>query len=661
MLSSFYPVVAGRVSDASSRHRSLYQVQVGRIAIQDLERQLSTGQRFSRPSDDPTAALRVIGLQREMEFRDQTARNLDSAQGYLNASESTLSNVQDLLTEFRGLGIEASGNLAGEADVAGWVNQIETGIHRLAAAANTKYLDRYLFTGGVVTNPTLTQSNTAVLFQGNDLALQSVADQQDYLTHNVTGFQAFGLISQSVDGSASLNPAAVGSTRLADLNVGRGVSPGAIEFSNGTEEVIIDLSDAEFVQDVVNKVNESVSLDGRAIQASIVNGSLVVDYADGNPGTIRISEVGTGRTAKDLGIASTTPAPVLPITSTPLQPIVRPTTALSQLNGGVGFNWSEGFQIRQGGKSFSIDFTGAQTVEDALNAINRSGASVIADVSPDSNSLRIRSTASGQDFSIAESGGTLASTLGLKTFHAQTQLSELNYGRGVQFGPTNDLRFTRNDGTTFEVDLGDAITVQDVLDRINNHVDNQVVGTRIVAQVSDNGIQLTSPTPPIPPTPPNPVPIKVEPVGGSQAVWDLGLISKGATSSPSTSSGGFDVIQGSDPNPQEVKGMFNSLYRLRDAVRDKDSGGITRAITLLDEDLSRLSLTRGSLGVEQQRIDNLREQQEAAKIELKADESRTFEADIATVISELNARQIAYEASLKLLANAGQISLFNYL
>ena len=104
MLSSFYPVVAGRTSDANSRYRSLYQVQSGRIAIQDLEQQLSTGLRFSLPSQDPSAAIRVIGLQRELEFRDQTLRNLDSSQGYLNATESNLANAQDIVTELRGLG-----------------------------------------------------------------------------------------------------------------------------------------------------------------------------------------------------------------------------------------------------------------------------------------------------------------------------------------------------------------------------------------------------------------------------------------------------------------------------------------------------------------------------------------------------------------------------
>jgi flagellar hook-associated protein 3 FlgL len=660
MLSSFYPVVAGRVSDSAARHRSLYQVQIGRIAMQELERQLSTGERFAKPSDDPTAALRVIGLQRELEFRAQTARNLDSAQGYLNATESSLGNVQDLMTEFRGLGVEASGNLSSEADRSGWINQIDAGIQRLVAASNTKYLDRYLFTGGVVQTPTVSQSNSAVVFQGNQLSLQSLADQQDYLTHNVTGNKAFGLLSTAVEGITPLAPNAITSTRLADLNSGRGVSPGAIQFSSGTDNVVVDVANADRLEDVLGAINGKVSLDGRAIHASLVNGQLQIQYDDGSPGTIRIAEVGTGRTANDLGIRTTSPSPALPIVSNNLSPRVRGTTSLAQLNNGAGFNWQEGFQIEQAGVSYNVDFSGAQTVDDMLNAINRSGAAVYADWSDGSGALRIRSTASGVDFTIRENTGTLAQSLGVRTFSGQTRLSELNYGRGVSFGEASDLRLTRHDGTTFDVSLKGAITVQDVLDRVNNHADNQDPVNRIsaVLQQSANGIQLTS-TPPV--GPPDPVPIKIEAAGGSSAAWDLGLIKIGETQSTATLSGSNYQIAGSDPNPQEVKGMFNSLFRLREAIRNQDQNGISRAVALIDQDLSRLSLTRGSLGVEQQRIDSLKVNQELTTINLKADQSSLFEADFPSIISELNARQIAYEASLKLLGNANQTSLFNYI
>jgi flagellar hook-associated protein 3 FlgL len=630
--------------------------------MQQLETQLSTGQQFQLPSEDPAAAIRVIGIQRELEFKSQTLRNLDSAQGYLNVTETNLGNVQDLMTELRGLGLEAIGNVVGDVERTGWINQIDATIDRLMAVANSKYLDRYLFSGGSVGTPTVQKGREGVRFTGNEMNLLGIAAVGDYIAHNVTGQKALGLVSQGVVGRVDLNPVALATTRLSDLNRGEGISPGAIQFSDGTNQVIIDLANAESLDDVLTKVNGTVSLGGREISLSLSNGVLVADYADGNPGTLRITDVGTGRAATDLGIATSGPLPPLPISSGPLHPILRTTTQLSQLNDGAGFNWGEGLQIQQGDQLYSINFSDVGTIEDVLGSIHRSGASVVADISPDGRGLRIRSTESGSSFSISELNGTLAESLGLKTFHEQTQLSELNFGRGIATTPGHDIVIVRNDGTELNVDLENAKTIEDVLNTINNHVDNQDAATKIVASLkaTGNGIQISSEVFAGPP-PPSAGPIRIRTSGGSQAAWDLGLVERGQAEAVATTIGSEYIIQGSDSNPQEVKGIFNSLTRLRDAIAANDTTLVTRAVSLIDEDLSRLSLSRGSLGVEQQRIDSLKSLQEDQEIELKADKSRNLEADMTEVISNLNAYKIAYEASLKLLANANQTSLFNFL
>jgi len=667
MLSSFYPVVAGRTSDALSRYRSLYQVQVSKLSIQQLEDQLSSGKRFSLPSQDPTAAIRIIGLQRDLEFRDQTLRNLDSSQSYLNVTESTLGNVQDTLIEIRGLGVESAGNVNSDAEREGWVNQINATLERLTAAANTRYQDRYLFAGGNLDTPTVSKLLDTIQFSGNDLDLLTIADTGEYIAHNVTGQKALGLISDGVVSRVDLNPAAIGRTRLADLNGGNGISPGAIQLSNGLERVTVELSGAETLDDVLERVNNAAPLSGRNVQFSLNNGSLVARYADGGLGQLHIIESGTGRTARDLGILTETLLAPLPITGTTLDPILRPTTLLSQLNGNTGLIANDGIRIEQNGKTYNILLGTAVTIEDLTNIINGSGAAVRADITPDGRNLRIRSTQSGADFSIGENTGNLAERLGLRTFHQQLRLDQLNFGQGIHSTDGPDLSIQRNDGSEFAIDLVGTTTVQDALDRINNHVNNQDPATKLTASLNavGNGITIASsvyvPNPLGPPLTTTPGPIKVRNAGGSQAAFGLGLIPKGSLEAEASLVGTTYTVVGKDPNPQEVKGVFNSLIRLREAISSKDTSAIARAVELVDVDLSRLSLSRGSLGVQQQRIDDLKSLQEDNQIELKADESRNFDADFAKTITELQARQASYEASLKLLGSASQLSLFNYL
>jgi flagellar hook-associated protein 3 FlgL len=120
-------------------------------------------------------------------------------------------------------------------------------------------------------------------------------------------------------------------------------------------------------------------------------------------------------------------------------------------------------------------------------------------------------------------------------------------------------------------------------------------------------------------------------------------------------------IVGQDPNPQEVKGVFNSLLRFREAVERGDLGQIARAAELFDEDLDRLTASRASLGVSLQQIDDLNRNHEDRNNDLTQSESRLFDADIAATIADLNGRQIAYEASLKLLAGTNRLNLFDFI
>lgn len=667
MLSSFYPVVAGRTSDSLSRNRSLFQVQAGRLEIQKIEQQISTGRRISSPSQDPAAAIRTIGIQRELEFRDQAIRNLDSSQSYLNVTESTLANVQDIMTEIRGLGVESAGNLASDEERSGWISQINASIERLTAAANSRHLDRYLFSGGGLGGETIDMNDGLVRFKGNDASLLTIANDGEYVAHNVTGQRAFGLISDGIVSNTNLSPTAVENTRLTDLNQGRGISSGAIVISDGIEKVTVDLAGSDTLSDVLQRLNDSAPIGGREIQATLQNGLLEIDFADGSPGNIRITESSTGTTAADLGILANSPGVATPKIGNALTPILRPTTLLSQLNGGIGFAPTDSLRIQQNGRSYEIAVGNATTIEDLNNKINASGARVLAEITPDGRSYRIRSIESGSNFSIGEGSGGLASQLGLRTFDSQTRLDQLNFNQGVTLADGPDLRITRNDGSEFLVDLNGSITVQDVLDRINNHSANQNSATRINATLNAAGTGIAFQSaeyvvdPLGPPLTTTPGPITVQNAGGSQAAWDLGLIPKGSTSATASTLAGQYTLTGTDPNPQEVKGVFNTLVRLREAIQNKDSVAIGRAVELADLDLQRLSLTRGSLGVQQQRIDNLKELQELTRIELKADESRNLDTDLAQAITDLTARQAAYEASLRLLSNSSQLTLFNYL
>ncbi len=110
--------------------------------------------------------------------------------------------------------------------------------------------------------------------------------------------------------------------------------------------------------------------------------------------------------------------------------------------GGTGqaLDTNAGLLISNGGKSATIDTSGAKTVEDLLNDINGAGLGLVAEINSDSSGINVRSTLSGTGLTIGENGGQLATQLGIRTYTQDTKLSDFNGGLGAGFWISSAIR-----------------------------------------------------------------------------------------------------------------------------------------------------------------------------------------------------------------------------
>lgn len=654
-MSSFYPAVSGRTSNQLGISRLLFQINNDQNAIQSLQTQLSTGRRISVPSDDPGAAIRALTAQRQLEFKAQVDDNLQSADTILSATESTLAQAQSIMNEMRGVAVQSIGTTLSDAERAAFSEQVQSAISKLAELGNSKFRDQFIFGGSSVLDNPFDFAGDSVRFSGNDEELRTISDFASTVAANVTAEDAFGVRSNEIVSTVDFDPSVSLETPLAQLNRGRGVSPGAVSFGDGAEVITLDLANAHDLQDVVEKISGTV-LGPRTLTASLTANGLTVAYADGLGGTLRIAEVGSGKTAESLGINNSAVAGSSPTVGTDLRPILTKETALSQLFGGTGITIGELFQIRQGEKDFVVSTNGIATVEDLINRIHASGAQVVAAIAPSGEGFSIQSTESGTAFSIGERGTGLATKLGIRSMTGTTPLSRLNFGQGIFTNEdTDDLLLTRSDGTQFSVDLSGAQNVQDVIEQINNNVDNFTPALRIQASLATNGngIVLSAPD--------GLSPIRVRNIGGSQAAWGLGLVPTGSESASGTTVGTRSVISGGDVSGVEVEGVFTSLIRMRQALDANRPEDMIRITAGLDDDIQRMSLARGLVGTRQQSIERTRDLSAEQQLQLKEIESIELDADLAQVISELSAREAALQASLQLMGQTSRQTLFNYI
>lgn len=647
------PVATNRTSTPLNNQRLLFQLNNDQLAIQRQYDQLSTGRRVLRLSDDPAAAARALGLQRGISRSDQLVRNATATEGYYQSTDVALDRVDSALITARGVAVEAAQNILSEDEQEALALTIRQTMESIVSAGNAMFVDHQLLGGVLQTSDALTHENGTVRFSGTDAVGQTKVGSGTNTRFTVSGSDAIGVASKFHTGSP-LNAALNEDTRLVDLRQGQGVRPGVLNISNGTERVELDLRDAASIGDVVD-VLRNVNLGGRPLGVRLEGDSIRIQYADTLPGTLAIADAQGSSLAKDLSISNPQGFRPPPLIGDRLSPRVTLATPIEELDGGAGLDLSDGIVIDRGGERFTIDLSEAKTLGDVMISINRSNAGVKAQLDEAGGRIELRGLISGVDYSVGENGGNAASQLGIRTADEKTLLSDLSRERGVFLNSNGpDLVIRRADGVELALELENAQTVEDVIALVASHPLNQDTRrVRLTLSTVGNGLQLASPS--------GVGPIRVTQPGSSDVGTQLGLIPPGETEASSQIVNGSAVLRGSDYGPRDSGGAIDTLLRLERAVRSNDIPEIGRLQAKLDQDLDVSSRTRGRVGVWSANLQDLKAAVQDESVLLQGQLSEELDADLASVISELQARQAALEASMRFVGQTANLTVLNYL
>lgn len=466
---SLGPILSGRLPNSLAISRSTQSLQSQNIYLQQLQDQLSTGQRFQLPGEEPAHAIRTVVLQSVIERNEQINVNTQQNQSFLSATDSALNSIGDIFDQAKGIILSGVGDSVTDAERDQLATEVGTLIDNALNTANTKHSGRYIFAGTDTGQIAFERSAQGIRYNGDLLETSSFIGVDSLIANNVNPDEAFRPFAkvQGVD----VDPSLATSAKLSSLRGGDGISDlGPIEVTinigagNVTEK--IDLTGADTIQDIITRLEAPFGgALNVALDAASGNGlELSINLPD--TGTVAVTDIQGSNIAKSLGIESTA---VATINGTDLNPTLSLQTTLASLNNGTGIGTTagNGLLITQGTKSEVVDLNGLTTVEDLFNEIKLAGFDVSLGFTEDGSGLEISSRVSGANFSIGENGGNNATLLGIRTLTADTELDELNGGLGVHRDGTNSLDITRRDGTELEIDLSATRTIQDVLDTVN--------------------------------------------------------------------------------------------------------------------------------------------------------------------------------------------------
>jgi len=635
------PLQLARVSNLLRANLGTSNINRTQQQLLEVQNQLSTGERLNLPSDDPGDSAIVQQLQKLLEQRKAYSDNLQHAQSQLGEVDSSLGDLTDLIQQAQQI---ASANVGSDvsADERTSAAAIVKSLQSQALSVGNKQFEGvFLFAGDRSTDAPFVEDVGGVKFVGDSNVLTNVYDENTKLPFMVDGAEVFGALSSRMKGSVDLTPNLTLSTRIVDVKGAgnTGVHLGSIQVSDGTTTKIIDLSNADSIGDVKN-----------AIDAAGVGGITAGIAADGNSialnataaDNITVTEVGNGTTAADLGILQTTPQGAgVAVDGANIGPKVTNLTKLADLKGGAGIDLS-GLVLTNGQSTANVGLAGATTVEDLLNAVNGSKTGVQASINDAGDGIDLVNPTQGVGLTIGENGGTTAADLGIRSLAPSTKLSELNGGKGVSTSSGAELQVTRQDGTTFQVEIGSAQTIQDVIDAINTADAGGGVTASFATQ--GNGIVLTDTTT-------GPGQLSVTSINFSTAAKDLGL--------DQAASGG--TLTAKDTNQIEVPGVFGNLQKLRQALEASDQQGITAAAEGLKEDYDRIVRVRGETGARVQELESRQTSLSGENLSTTNLLSSLKDTDFTEAISRFQTLQTALQASMQTTARVLNLSLMDFL
>jgi len=608
----------------------------------ELQKQMSSGRRINKPSDDPIGTIRDLDYRKELSKIQQYRGAIAQGQNWMGIYDNALADVNRMLSSARELAVAmANETFDSDARLAS-AGEVSSMLERIIQIANDELEGKSIFAGFRTNIKPIIMSATGARYVGDTGKIQFQIDTSSRFDVNLIGSNVFLKQVTILGQNSDYNTSITATTMLADLKGGTGITlpPGTITISDYNLGInsIINLGAAIDINDALNIINTRLTADG------ITN--LTAELGDeGN--NIKFVTTQNG--------------------------LISNQTSLSVLNNGTGANMIPGrFKVTDGaGIDFEVDISGNSNIGDVISSFNTQVAAAgvsnvtmqinaagtgfeindtngvplnlrIEEIGPESTTAAnlgitgsVGAQLIGQDlnlsvnFEIFDTVGTTAEELGIlgkfttdligddlnPILLATANVTEFNNGIGFSLGEI----IIKHGDMSRVIDLGDSliVTVQDMLDAINNS------GLNVTASINaaGSGIEIINNDPTRS--------LAIEEVSGGRTAKKLGMF------------GASDLI--------------GTMMVLQNSLENNDQEGAGLLLEHIENSLQHLLNQRavvGARGVRLESTDIRLINRDLGFIKLLSD---VEDADLAKLVTQLATYENNYQAAL--MASARIINL----
>jgi flagellar hook-associated protein 3 FlgL len=239
-----------------------------------LQDQLATGKKITKPSDDPVVAMKGMFYRSNLTSIEQYKRNLSELYLWMDNSEAGIDQANQGLQRVRELTLQGKNGTLSDEDKKAVAVEIEQIKMDLVGVAETKVAGRYIFHGTDVGNSPIKDGKPA------DGSAPQVADN---LTSTTVGTYNVE-VSQGVSLKANVNPGNVFSQKLFDTvhNIQKALESGdtsSLDTELGNLDDVMETLSAER-SELGARYNRLEMIDDRLGQQEVVANRILSDNED---------------------------------------------------------------------------------------------------------------------------------------------------------------------------------------------------------------------------------------------------------------------------------------------------------------------------------------------------------------------------------------------
>ncbi|MDN4492196.1 flagellar hook-associated protein FlgL [Ureibacillus aquaedulcis] len=142
-----------RVTQSMLSNNMLRNLSSSYSKMADLQNQINTGKKVTRPSDDPVTAIKGMSYRTDLNKVEQFERNMTQVNSWLDSSDDALGQVGEALTRVKELVVQAANDTNTADDRQKIKLEIEQIRSQIQDVANTKVADKFIFSGTKTQSP----------------------------------------------------------------------------------------------------------------------------------------------------------------------------------------------------------------------------------------------------------------------------------------------------------------------------------------------------------------------------------------------------------------------------------------------------------------------------------------------------------------------------